>query len=565
MWWKKIPKRLKALLHGKRLAIFLLLLIFYSVAIKDCTIITTNSPLSCETQWEERLRSYQHYVGLLQEKEEARKHTISAWDGKTAYDLYEPELVCDLERRVGPADINIGDGPKFVCGPHFLQHEDECLVYSIGSDWNFQFEDGIRKHAPYCEFHIFDGTMNLSARALPNGLEEKRFHFHNWNVDVTSCVSGKGWTSKSIVQSLSELDHLRKTIHIFKIDCEGCEHGVMPHVLELVKTGQLKVDQIQIEMHGTNAQKIQDLFQSFRSAGFAIFHKERNHWGCNGYGCVEYALISMTKAREIFRKGHCLPMQPTRTKDPRYSMSPWWHLPYKRSLQQGSIQKKQFPYNISARNDVGLLQLLCYSGALRPSSTLIDIGLPYESIYFAKMGHFAEAFEARKEGYESVKATIEKNGLKDAINLHHTALSNFTGKIRIYEAQDSSSILESAVDVGPELKKRTEEGMRESMVTVSPLDAYLDLADAMKIDTQGVEPEIFMGARKVFQSGRPFPIIMEYCGRLRKFEELEIGIHILRGLGYQCYGKNQFNLTESNNFCGDFYCAKEIQEHRCSI
>lgn len=107
--------------------------------------------------------------------------------------------------------------------------------------------------------------------------------------------------------------------------------------------------------------------------------------------------------------------------------------------------------------------------------------------------------------------------------------------------------------------------MRESIVPVSTLDAFVQSADAMKIDTQGTEPEIFMGAEKVFTSGKPFPLIMEYCSRLRNFAQLEIGVHISRGLGYQSYARKQFTLSEESNFCGDFYCAKELQEQNCHI
>ncbi|KAI8112067.1 hypothetical protein M9434_003391 [Picochlorum sp. BPE23] len=260
----------------------------------------------CEEVWEERKKSYETYIDLLIVKEAKRSTNIAAWNGIRAYDMYEPEWVCDSEKRVGPEEINIGDGPKFVCAPDTLKHEKDCLVYSIGSSYDFSFEDGIRKHAPNCEFHTFDGTMDLTNRALPGNLEEKSIHFHNWNVDTASGTSNNGWVRKTIQEIVSELGHTGKTIQVFKIDCEGCEYGVMPHVIDMVKNGQLAIEQIQIEMHGTDAAKIQIFFQTMRSAGYAIFHKERNHWGCNGYDCVEYAFISIPVARKVFINNHCL-------------------------------------------------------------------------------------------------------------------------------------------------------------------------------------------------------------------------------------------------------------------
>jgi hypothetical protein len=207
---------------------------------------------------------------------------------------------------VGPRDINIGDGPKFICAPDTLQQERDCLVYSIGSNYDFQFEDGVRKHAAHCEFHTFDGTMNLTNRALPADLEEKRIHFHNWNLGTTGGTSQQGWTQKTIQEIVSELGHNGRTIHVFKIDCEGCEYGVLPQVIDMVESGQLVIDQIQVEIHGTDAARIQTFFQRMRSAGYAIFHKERNHWGCNGYTCVEYSFLSRKHARKVYVQSHCL-------------------------------------------------------------------------------------------------------------------------------------------------------------------------------------------------------------------------------------------------------------------
>lgn len=198
-----------------------------------------------------------------------------------------------------------------LCDPDSLKDENQCLIYSIGSNYDFSFEDGIRKHAPNCEFHTFDGTMNLTKRGLPADLEEKRISFHNWNVDTVSGTKDKGWVTKTIEDIVSELSHMERTIQVLKIDCEGCEYKVIPRVIDMVKKRSLRIEQIQVEIHGTNAAKIQTFFQTMRSAGYAVFHKERNHWGCNGYTCVEYAFINMDKTQEVFRKSHCLSSQPS--------------------------------------------------------------------------------------------------------------------------------------------------------------------------------------------------------------------------------------------------------------
>ncbi|KAI8112046.1 hypothetical protein M9435_004538 [Picochlorum sp. BPE23] len=192
--------------------------------------------------------------------------------------------------------------------------------------------------------------MNLTKRALPADLEEKRIHFHNWNLDTASGTNEKGWVRKTIQEIVSELDHLGRTIQVFKIDCEGCEYGVIPQVIEKVRNGQLSIEQIHIEMHGTDAAKIQKIFQTMRSAGYAIFHKERNHWGCNGYSCVEYAFISMEQAKKIFKSTHCLRFQMIEDQE---------QLP--EDCKSGELYGKQCSVWTNSREEVNVLPIL-YGG-----------------------------------------------------------------------------------------------------------------------------------------------------------------------------------------------------------
>jgi len=288
-------------------AVLICTIAFYHLQIsnKACSRINLHRPISCDTAWERTRKSFEQYISFLEEQETTRRNDLTSWNGTLAYDLYEPEWVCETEKRVGPNDINVGDGPKFVCAPDLLKDQDDCLVYSIGSNYDFNFENGMRKYGPGCQFHTFDGTMDLTARPLPSGLEEQSIHFHNWNVDIKSGINDKGWISKTASDILSALGHEGRRIDVFKIDCEGCEYEVMPQVLDLVKSGYISIDQAQVEIHGTDAAKIQFLFQRFRRAGYAVFHKERNHWGCNGYRCVEYSFIHLGKAKQVFFKNRC--------------------------------------------------------------------------------------------------------------------------------------------------------------------------------------------------------------------------------------------------------------------
>ena len=53
----------------------------------------------------------------------------------------------------------MGDGPKWICDPHRI-HKKNCLVYSIGSNNKFEFEQSVLDEiSPDCEIHTFDPTI----------------------------------------------------------------------------------------------------------------------------------------------------------------------------------------------------------------------------------------------------------------------------------------------------------------------------------------------------------------------------------------------------------------------
>lgn len=220
--------------------------------------------------------------------------------GKNKFDIYEPEAVCFTEERFGSNErfSAFGDGPKFVCGLDFLDPKD-CLVYSIGSNNKIEFEKSIKEFVG-CEIHTFDPTLR---EAFVGG---EYATFHPWALGADGQVMqfngiDRNITGKSLVTIVSELNHTGRKIDILKIDCEGCEWEVMPVVFDAVLNGTMHIDQIQIELHDTDATFINALFQAADRANFRIFHKERNHWGwtCKGYKCVEYAFVSASFLRRV--------------------------------------------------------------------------------------------------------------------------------------------------------------------------------------------------------------------------------------------------------------------------
>ena len=51
-------------------------------------------------------------------------------------------------------------------------------------------------------------------------------------------------------------------------------------------------------LRGDFGRTLQRFFAAADRAKLRITHKERNQWGCDGYRCVEYALVSEAFLRE---------------------------------------------------------------------------------------------------------------------------------------------------------------------------------------------------------------------------------------------------------------------------
>lgn len=131
---------------------------------------------------------------------------------------YEPDFVCQYERRIG----KLGDGGKWICDPHRIAHQKDCLVYSVGSNNDFSFEEAVlRDIGPHCEIHTFDfgnyaaGAEKVGTR-LHDGVNKTAVVYHQVGVGLDDPPKFK--SLKTIVE---ELGHVNRTIDIFKIDCEG--------------------------------------------------------------------------------------------------------------------------------------------------------------------------------------------------------------------------------------------------------------------------------------------------------------------------------------------------------
>eukprot|EP00980_Cylindrotheca_fusiformis_P027878 scaffold22560_cov135-Cylindrotheca_fusiformis.AAC.89 len=238
----------------------------------------------------ERTRNRQNHF-----KPENPSHNIQkpkAWYQEN----FEPDFTCLHERRIG----GMGDGPKWVCDPHrLLDPKKDCLVYSVGSRGEFDFEESIQSEiGMHCEIHTFDPEM----QGEPYGpLAPPGVKYHNWGFrsegDPTAQNNqarfnpnirlNKG-TFKTMKETVQELGHDGRVIDIFKIDCDGCEWTTYE---EWFSSGAT-LRQILVEVHRTPPDIVNKFFLEFQKHNYVTFHKEPNIQWANG-DCVEYAFLKL--------------------------------------------------------------------------------------------------------------------------------------------------------------------------------------------------------------------------------------------------------------------------------
>jgi hypothetical protein len=141
----------------------------------------------------------------------------------------QPDFTCPHMDRIGRR----GDDPKWVCDPHRLLKRPDCLIYSVGSEGNYEWEDGFVKLLGvnnHCEIHVFDPRDY----ARPGDHVLLNIQYHKWGLKssydqdyndhlIDSAVRGKLPKTYTFQEIVKKLGHEDRKIDVLKINCEKCE------------------------------------------------------------------------------------------------------------------------------------------------------------------------------------------------------------------------------------------------------------------------------------------------------------------------------------------------------
>jgi Methyltransferase domain len=291
-----------------------------------------------DSQWEEfylkPLIDAQHYR-FPEDHDRYSSNKSASW----IFSNWDPYFTCPHVRKIG----GLGGGSKWVCDVERLQKVIErrrskdakilevwsppqsssgkkgteikngqsplCLVYSIGSNGNYFWEDNLFKFVGGdCEIHIFDPDPF----DRPGMSKIKNMHFHQWGLGSSYSNQSqsrklvrrrrkngdKPYTKREQKKTYYSFQEIRKilghencTIDIFKIDCEGCEwHSYEDWITADIR--QLLIETHELPMPGGKkptafgvlpAISASAVFDTFHDHGFVLFSKEVNTMNGNGF------------------------------------------------------------------------------------------------------------------------------------------------------------------------------------------------------------------------------------------------------------------------------------------
>ena len=164
----------------------------------------------------------------------------------------------------------------------------------------------------------------------------------------------------------------------------------------------------------------------------------------------------------------------------------------------------------------------------KSGDVVVDVGanIGYYTVLLAnKVGPNGKvyAFEPDSTNFEILKKNIEANKLENVVMVN-AAVSNKNGVSYLYKSKenygDHKLIKNPLVDKSTSSLKKGG-SLREKIKTVK-LDDYLknQKVNLMKVDTQGWEPAVFEGAKKIIEKNKPI-IFFEYSPASYKLAKLD--------------------------------------------
>ncbi|KAJ7115781.1 methyltransferase domain-containing protein [Mycena epipterygia] len=230
---------------------------------------------------------------------------VNPWPAYTVWDFFPAAYNCPHEiQRLGA----LGDGGKWVCGLSRVEHKPDCIVYSVGINYESSFEAEILSNTQECQIWGYDFTVNSFGPQIST-TQASRTHFHPYGLAGTDKHGPDDSPKMYTLESLMKMNG-HTHIDILKIDIERWEFETLTALIKpyLASGRPLPFGQLQLEVHIWNMTFEEYLawWEMLEAAGLRPFWTEPNlvYQNYNRHGSTDLAEYSFlnTKGTNVFIK-----------------------------------------------------------------------------------------------------------------------------------------------------------------------------------------------------------------------------------------------------------------------
>ncbi|KAJ7701825.1 methyltransferase domain-containing protein [Mycena rosella] len=228
---------------------------------------------------------------------------VKPWPAYTVWDFFPAAYNCPHEvQRLGA----LGDGGKWICGLSRVEKKPDCVVYSVGINYESSFEAEILSNTQGCQVWGYDSTVSSFGPQV--GAEHaSRTHFQPYGLAATdkSDDTPKMYSLESLMK-MNGHTH----IDILKMDIERLEFETLAAIIKpyLASGRPLPFGQLQLEVHVWNMtfEEYLTWWEMLEAAGLRPFWTEPNlvYQNYNRDGSTDLAEYSFlnTKGSNVFIK-----------------------------------------------------------------------------------------------------------------------------------------------------------------------------------------------------------------------------------------------------------------------
>jgi FkbM family methyltransferase len=164
--------------------------------------------------------------------------------------------------------------------------------------------------------------------------------------------------------------------------------------------------------------------------------------------------------------------------------------------------------SIAITGEYGILQedevTHSFDSLVARDSIVVDIGanIGWYTLLAAKKARKVYAYEPDPSSFTLLKKSVAKNKFNN-VRVDASCISNRQGSVELFLSATRNKGTNSII---------RKEGTRAISVPSTTLDAVFpkETIDVLKVDVEGAEPEVILGAQKMIQEGRIKHIIMEW-------------------------------------------------------